>query len=288
MYRKLLFLTGLLVLVTALLVACQPQSAAPTTAPAEPSTGVPTMPDLNGREIRIAVENAYLPFNYIDLATNEPAGWDYDVLNRICELINCKPLYLTTPWEGMIQSVANGEYDMGADGVTITEGRREIVDFSIGYISIEQRFLVRMNEDRFDSVDAFVGNPAYRLGTQSGTTNFETAQGLLPLTRVLAFDQFGFAIEALLNGDVDAVLIDETAGQGYVGVNADKLKVMGASLSSDQLGFIYPKGSDLREPIDLVLQYLMSNGELAAINEKYFTDAFTVTYDDILDPFAEE
>ena len=52
------------------------------------------LPDLEGREITIAVENAYLPFNYIDPETGEPAGWDYDVWNEICRLINCTPVYV--------------------------------------------------------------------------------------------------------------------------------------------------------------------------------------------------
>ena len=106
-------------------------------APAE-ATG---LPDLGGREVTIAVENAYLPFNYIDPDTGEPAGWDYEVWNEICRLLNCTPVYIESSWEGMIQAVADGQFDAAADGITITEDRAEIVDFSDGYINIEQRLL---------------------------------------------------------------------------------------------------------------------------------------------------
>ncbi|MCZ7669008.1 MAG: transporter substrate-binding domain-containing protein [Chloroflexi bacterium] len=68
------------------------------------------LPDLAGREITIAVENAYLPFNYIDPATGEPAGWDYTVWNEICRLLNCAPSYIEAGWEGMIQAVADGQF----------------------------------------------------------------------------------------------------------------------------------------------------------------------------------
>jgi polar amino acid transport system substrate-binding protein len=143
-----------------------------------------SLPDLEGREITIAVENAYLPFNYIDPTTGEPAGWDYDVWNEICGLINCTPVFVEAGWEGMIQAVADGQYDAAADGITITEERAEIVDFSTGYINIEQRLLVRLDEDRITSIDDIVNNTELVLGTQTGTTNYETALQYLPEDRI--------------------------------------------------------------------------------------------------------
>jgi polar amino acid transport system substrate-binding protein len=239
------------------------------------------LPDLGGREITVAVENAYLPFNYIDPATGEPAGWDYAAINAMCELLNCTPVFTEAAWEGMIQAVADGQFDMAADGITITDERREIVDFSDGYINIEQRLLARIDEERFDSVQSFIDNSELVIGTQTGTTNFETASDLLPADRIQAFEQFPFAVQALIAGDIDAVIIDETAGQGYVGVNADQLKLVGESMSSDQLGFIFPKGSDLVEPINAALAALRANGTMDTLAERYFSDAFTITYEDL-------
>ncbi len=239
------------------------------------------LPDLGGREITVTLENAYLPFNYIDPATGEPAGWDYEAIGAICELLNCSPVFVESAWEGMIQAVADGQFDMAADGITITEERAQLVDFSDGYISIEQRLLARADEDRFDSVQSFVDNAELTIGTQTGTTNFETASELLPADRIQAFEQFAFAVQALLAGDVDAVILDETAGQGYIGVNADELKLVGESMSSDQLGFVFPKGSDLVGPFNAALAELQANGTMAQLAEKYFSDAFTITYDDL-------
>ena len=79
------------------------------------------LPDLGGRTVTVAVENAYMPFNVIDEETGEAVGWDYDTLGLICELVNCVPEFVETSWEGMIVAVSNGEYDMAADGITITE-----------------------------------------------------------------------------------------------------------------------------------------------------------------------
>ncbi|MFL7837999.1 MAG: substrate-binding periplasmic protein [Candidatus Promineifilaceae bacterium] len=243
------------------------------------------LPDLGGREITIAVENAYLPFNYIDPETGEPAGWDYDVWNEICSLINCTPVYIESGWEGMIQAVADGQFDAAADGITITEDRAEIVDFSEGYINIDQRLLVRKDDDRINSIEDIVNDDSLVLGTQVGTTNYETATTFLPESRIQAFEQFPFAVQALIAGDIDAVIIDEVAGQGYLGENADQLKLVGDSMSSDQLGFIYPLGSDLVEPVNAALNELKANGFLQGINAQYFGPDFDVTYEDL---FPEE
>lgn len=239
------------------------------------------LPDLGGREITVTLENAYLPFNYIDPATGEPAGWDYEAIGAICELLNCVPTFVESQWEGMIQAVADGQFDVAADGITITDERRELVDFSDGFINIEQRLMARIDEDRFDSVQSFIDNPELTIGTQTGTTNFETISELVSADRIQAYDSFTFAVQSLLAGDIDAVIIDETAGLGYQGANAEDLKLVGDSLSSDQLGFVFPKGSDLVAPFNAAMAELRANGTFDRLAEKYFTEAFTITYEDL-------
>lgn len=235
---------------------------------------------LGGREVTVAVENAYLPFNYIDPDTGEPAGWDYEVIEEICRRLGCVPVFEDFPWEPMIQAVADGQFDMAADGITITPERAEIVDFSDGYINVDQRLLVGLDETRFTDDEEFAAG-GFVLGAQIGTTNYDTGVGLVGADRVEAYEEFGFMVQSLIAGDVDAVILDETAGQGYIGENADEVKLMGASLSSDQLGFIYPKGSDLVAPINGALAEMKADGTLAEISRRYFGSAFTISYDDI-------
>jgi polar amino acid transport system substrate-binding protein len=181
----------------------------------------------------------------------------------------------------MIQAVADGQYDAGADGVTYTEDRAQQVDFSIGYQQIQQRLLVRIGETRFSSIEDIVANEEFKLGTQVSTTNYETAAKYLPEDRIQAFETFPFAVQALLAGDLDAIIIDEVVGLGYQGTNADQLELIGDSISSDELGFIYPKGSDLKAPVDQAIQAMIDDGTLAKLQEKYFGPDFTITYDDI-------
>lgn len=180
----------------------------------------------------------------------------------------------------MIQAVANGQFDAAGDGITITEERAQVVDFSNGYTTVNQRLLTRIDEDRFSTVDEFVAGD-YVLGTQVGTTNYETASGMLDEARIQAYEQFPVAVQALISGDVDAVIMDETAGQGYVGVNADALKLVGDPIVSDELGFIFPPGSDLVEPVNAALAAMEADGTLAELADKFFTEKFTITYDDL-------
>lgn len=250
-----------------------PAASEDTLNPGCLGTAEDALVDLDCRQITVAVENAYPPFNYIDVDTGQPGGWDYDVINEICTRLHCEPVYQEAAWEGMIQAVSDGQFDMAADGITITEDRAEIVDFSMGYIDIEQRLLVRPGEDRFSNIDEFVANEDLVMGTQTGTTNYETAVEYLPEERINAFEQFPFAVQALIAGDVDAVLIDETAGQGYVGENAEDVQLIGPSITSDQLGFIFPSGSDLVDPVNQAIQAMMDDGTLAEINSVYFSSA---------------
>src|SRR5690606_2318142 len=104
--------------------------------------------------------------------------------------------------------------------------------------------MVRIDEDRFASVDEFAEGD-YTLGVQTGTTNFITGQELVGDDRIISFDQFGAAVQALTAGDVDAVIIDDVAGQGFVGEEADEIRLFDDIISADEeLGFIFQPDSD--------------------------------------------
>ena len=239
------------------------------------------LPDLGGRNVTVGVENAYLPFNYIPVGGSEGEGWDYDAWNEICRLLNCTAEFVAAGWPDVIDQVAQGELDTAADGISITDERKEIVDFSDPYMTVQQKFIVGLDDDRYASADDIINGDAI-VATQVGTTNFELAEQLLGGTdRIQAFDQFGLAIQALIAGDVDAVIIDDAAGLGYIGENADQVKTINDGLQSDPLGFIYPQGSDLVEPVNAALAEMKASGFLDEIGAKFFGTEFTVTYDDI-------
>lgn len=226
---------------------------------------------IEGRTVSVGVENAYPPYNFIDEATGEGAGFDYDIWREICSRLGCTAEFVEAGWPAVIEETGQGVYDTAADGISITDERKEVVDFSDAYMTITQRFMVRIDEDRITSAEDFISGD-YRLGTQVGTTNYELGVDLVGEDRIDAYDQFGVAVQALIAGDVDAVIIDDTAGQGYVGVNADQTKLLPDDLQSDPLGFIYPKGSDLVGPVNDTLADMADDGTLEALIVKWFID----------------
>lgn len=255
-------------------------TTAGATTTTEADSGVP---DLGGRTVTIAVENFYLPFNYVPVGGTEGEGWDYDMWRAICDLINCQAEFVVMPWDGMIDQVSQGVVDTAGDGISITEQRAEVVDFSDAYMVVEQKFVAQLDDDRWPDAATVIAGDAL-VGTQLGTTNYELAVELVGEDRIKAYDQFPLAIQALIAGDVDVVIIDDAAGQGYVGVNADSIRTVDGALLSDPLGFIYPKGSELVEPVNTALVLLKADGTMDELGVKYFTDAFVVTYEGIEEP----
>jgi polar amino acid transport system substrate-binding protein len=271
-------LVAVAALLVSILAACQPAQISGEAAPVDCNSielrEVNGQYDLDGCLLRIAVENAYQPFNYIDPDSGEAVGYDYDIFAEICSRLNCQTEFIETSWDAMV-AVMGGEgnfdtYDIGADGITITEERAQNVDFSIPYITSAQVLLVGIAEDRFVEPAEFAADPELLIGTQLGTTNYDAAVDLVGEDRVTAYDQFGTAVQALLNGDVDAVMIDNVAGLGYVGVNADSLKITGEAVQSEELGFIFGKGSPLVAPINAALTSMMEDGKLDELYQKWF------------------
>jgi polar amino acid transport system substrate-binding protein len=227
--------------------------------------------NLEGRTVTVGVENLYPPFNYIDEATGEGAGFDYDIWREICDRIECNAEFAEAGWPAVIEETGQGVYDTAADGISITEERKAVVAYSDSYMTTIQKFMVRADEDRFTTSDEFIAGD-YLLATQVGTTNYELGEKLVGTLRIEAFDNFAFAVQALLSGDVDAVIIDDVAGQGYQGANAGEMKNLEGDLQSDPLGFIYPHDSDLIEPVNKVIQDMKNDGTMDALIKKWFID----------------
>ena len=144
--------TAALIVFASLVAACSPRSESSPPAAAS-ADGVAT--DLGGRRVVVALENGYVPFNYIDPATGQTVGWDYDAIGELARRLNFQPDYREIAWDSLIQGVATGQFDLAANGITITAERARVVDFSSGYMSVRQRLLLRADETRFDSLESF-------------------------------------------------------------------------------------------------------------------------------------
>ena len=233
------------------------------------------LPDLGGRVIEAVTENAYTPLNFVDPATGEAVGWEYDAVKEICRRLNCQVNWDVTAWDTMISAVREGQFDVGMDGITITDERKQQVDFSDPYLLSQQFMLVRAGEDRFSTAVEFSADPELLIGSQAGTTNFYTAvyevlDGDESNPRIKLFETFGAAVQALLNNDVDMVLIDAASTRGYIGANPDQLMTIGEPLGVEEFGFIFPPGSDLVAPFNAALASMRDDGTLGHYNLKWF------------------
>jgi polar amino acid transport system substrate-binding protein len=233
------------------------------------------LPDLEGRTVVAVTGNDYTPLNFVDPLTGESVGWEYDAVNEICRRLNCTVDWQVTSWDAMIAAVKAGQFDVGMDGITITDERKQEVDFSDAYMTSEMFMLVRADEARFATPEEFAANADLLIGSQAGTTNFYTAvYGVLDgdeaNPRIKLFSNFGASVQALLAGDVDMVLMDAASSQGYIGANPDQLKVVGDPLGSDQFGFIFTPGSDLVAPFNAAIQSMKDDGFLDHLNSRWF------------------
>jgi polar amino acid transport system substrate-binding protein len=236
------------------------------------------LPDLGGREVVVVTENAYPPLQFVEPGSGQAIGWEYDAMAEIAARLNFTPVYQTTSWDAMIAAVAEGQYDIGMTGITIRADRAEMVDFSDPYMRSEMFMLVRADEERFSDEASFhAAGEDILIGAQAGTTPFYVAvydllDGNEANPRIRLFETFGASIQALRAGDVDLVLTDGTAGEGYVTANPEAFKLVGDPMGTEDFGFIFPKGSDLVAPVNAAIAEMRADGTLDALDTKWFLD----------------
>ena len=235
------------------------------------------VPDMGGRTIVVVTENAYPPLQFVEPSSGEAIGWEYDAMAEIAQRLNMVVEYQNTSWDAMIPAVSDGQYDMGMTGITIREDRAEQVDFSDAYMRSEMVMLVAGNEERFSDAAGFAADPDLLMAAQPGTTPFyvgvyDVLDGDEANPRIKLFETFGATVQALKAGDVDLVLTDGTAGNGYVEASDGGLKIVGEALGTEDFGFIFPRGSDLVEPINAAIAAMRADGTLDALNTKWFLE----------------
>ena len=86
--------------------------------------------DLGGKVLRIGSDTTYPPMEMVDEKTGEIIGFDVDLVDAICERINCVPQFVTTAWDGIFAALQQGEFDMVVSGVSITPERDKPVSYT--------------------------------------------------------------------------------------------------------------------------------------------------------------
>ncbi len=243
-----------------------PATQAPTQPPASPP---PALPDLGARELRVGTDPTYPPFETVDQNKNI-VGFDIDLFNEICKRVNCKPTYKTSGFDAIFIALGSGDLDVGLSGITITDERKKTMDFSDPYLQYGQVVLVRSDESRITG-KSDLETKQYLVGVQLGTTNEETARQMVGDDKLKRYDTFDLAVQALINKDVDAVVIDSLAAYGYMDTNPGKLKIAGQPFTSEVLGIAVRKGlDDVVKAINTALTAIKSDGTMKNLCEKWW------------------
>jgi polar amino acid transport system substrate-binding protein len=223
--------------------------------------------DLGGKVLKVGSDTTYPPMETVDEATGQIVGFDVDVMNAICERINCKAEFVTTAWDGIFAALQQSQFDMVVSGVSITEERDKEMDFSDPYIVVSQAILLRVADKALTIEDFKKGR---KLGAQTATTNATLGEELVGRENMNLYDTFAAAVAALKNGDVDGVIIDGTSAVAYEQEFAGELVVGITGLQSDPLGLVFREGDPLRDAFNEGLKAIKDDGTLDKLVGKYW------------------
>jgi polar amino acid transport system substrate-binding protein len=224
--------------------------------------------DLGGRSLVVGADTTYPPFEFVD-ESGAIVGFDVDLVNAICERINCVATFQTTAWDGIFAALAAGEFDMVASGVSITPERAQVVEFSDPYHLVTQAITVRV-EDADLTFEDFETDASLTVGAQTGTTNAYFAEDAFGRDRLNLYDTFSQAVQALLNGDIAGVVIDSVPADAFAAQYAGRLVVNIRGLGEDPLGMVFPIGSDLVDAFNQGLAEIEADGTLEALRARWF------------------
>lgn len=224
--------------------------------------------DLGGKVLKVGSDTTYPPMETVDPASGQIVGFDVDLMNAICAKINCKPEFITTAWDGIFAALQQGEFDLVASGVSITDERKQSMDFSDSYLIVSQAVMLRVADEGMTIDD--IKSKGLKLAAQTATTNAALAEELVGRDNVALYDTFAGAIVALKNGDVAGVVIDGTSAVAYEKEFAGELIIGIKGLKSDPLGLVFKKGDENVAAFNEGLKAIKDDGTLDALIAKYW------------------
>ena len=218
------------------------------------------------------IDANYPPFGYIDEKTGKPAGFDVDSINWIAKTMGFKVEHKAVAWDGIVPALANKQIDMIASGMSITEKRRQMVDFTEPYWTVSRVFLVR-NDSKLTPADIL--SKKIKLGVQRGTSEAdaikqEQKEKGYPF-ELRFYESCPLAVEDLLNGRIDAALMDQLPADDSI-AKGKAVKKAGTHGEPDQFGVAIRKGDkELRALIDEGFRKLQADPYWKELQAKYLS-----------------
>jgi polar amino acid transport system substrate-binding protein len=262
--RRFLQLAGLTA-ASLMLAACGKKEAPPAPAP------VASAPAAAPAKVYVVgTDAAYAPFESQN-EKGEIVGFDIEVVQAIAKKAGFEVKFVNTPWEGIFNTLQQGDRDMVVSAVTITDERKQTMDFSAPYFDAQQLIAVRQDS----KVAKFADLKKLKVGVQTGTTGDEAVSKLLgkTSTNIKRFESTPLALKELESGGVDAVVADNGVVIHYVANNpGGKFKtVSDKDFVPEQYGIAVKKGNtELLAKINSGLEGIKADGTYDAIYTKYF------------------
>ncbi|HEU4985657.1 MAG TPA: ABC transporter substrate-binding protein [Rhizobiaceae bacterium] len=218
-------------------------------------------------KLKIGTEGAYPPFNNLN-ASGELEGFDIDIAKALCEEMNAECEFVTQEWDGIIPALQAGKFDAIVASMSITEERKQQVDFTDPYYTNSLTFVAPKDSD-FDPSTA----DGKVIGVQQGTIAAAFVEENYPNADLNAYPSQLEAWADLANGRVDAVLADFGVQYGWVQSDDGQCcEFKGDPVdSNDRIAIAVRKGeTELAEKFNTAIAAIRENGKYAEINKKYF------------------
>ncbi len=265
--RRFLKSAGMLV-AGLVLAACGKQEAPPAAAA---SAAAPASAATPAKVYVVGTDAAYAPFEFQN-EKGEIVGFSVELLNAVAAKGGFQVKFVNTPWEGIFNSLGQGDRDLLISSITITDERKQTMDFSNPYFDAIQLIAVKDNSKvaKFDDLKKL------KVGVQTGTTGDEVVTKLQGKTsaNIKRFESTPLALKELEAGGVDAVVADNGVVIHYVANNPDaKFKTVAdtKSFAPEQYGIAVKKGNaELLALVNKGLEGMKADGSYNAIFKKTF------------------
>lgn len=263
--RRFLQTAGLLVAGLVLAACGKKEEAPPAPAPAPAAAPAPAM-----KSYTVGTDAAYAPFESQN-EKGEIVGFDIEIVQAVAAKGGFDVKFVNTPWEGIFNALGQGDRDLLVSAITITDERKQTMDFSDPYFDAAQ--LIAVKED--SQVARFEDLKGLKVGVQTGTTGDEAVTKLLGKnsTDVKRFESTPLALKELESGGVDAVVADNGVVGHYVTNNpGGKFKTVSDSeFVPEQYGIAVKKGNtELLQAVNTGLAAIKADGTYDQIYAKYF------------------
>lgn len=225
-------------------------------------------------KVRIGTEGAYPPFNNLE-ADGSLVGFDIDIARALCEEMNAECEFITQDWDGIIPALQAGKFDAIIASMSITDERKEKVDFTEKYYNTPPAIAVPKDSKLTGTSDEDLKGVA--LGAQSSTTHSNYAEEKLPSAELKLYPTPDEYKLDLASGRIDAAIDDVVVLDEWLKSDDGSCCKLLGTLTPDPVingegaGIaIRKEDTDLKEMFNKAIQAIRANGKYEEINAKYF------------------